>query len=276
MTPALASGAPAGLYRLLGGRLVSCPDDARSLAAADSWLLRDGAVRALDLHRARFDASCRARGVPDARLDAFWSGLDCLLPGTGAWFPRAELTAAGELRLRMRPAPALGTRLTASPYPGPDPRAEPRTKGPDLERLAQARAGAAAHGADEALLLSGEGFVLEGTTTSLLWWDGDTLCLPSAALPVLPGVTASLLVRLAREERVPVRYCHARLPDLSGREAWLVNALHGIRPVTAWRGVALAAGRPARAAAWSARLGALAAPAGRAAEPGGSPRAARR
>jgi branched-subunit amino acid aminotransferase/4-amino-4-deoxychorismate lyase len=272
VTPARASGASAGLYRLLGGRLVSCPDDdARCLAVADSWLLRDGAVRALDLHRARFDASCRARGVPDARLAAFWSGVDCLLPGTGAWFPRAELTAAGELRLR--PAPALGTGLTASPHPGPDPRAEPRTKGPDIERLARARAGAVAHGADEALLLSGAGFVLEGTTTSLLWWDGDTLCLPSAALPVLPGVTASLLVRLAREEQVPVRYCHARLPDLSGRETWLVNALHGIRPVTAWRGVALAAGRPARAAAWSARLGAQAAPTQRAAEPGGDPRA---
>lgn len=251
---------PVSLHRLQDGRLVRCPDDTGDLAVADSWLLRDGTVRALDLHRARFDASCRARGVPGHHLGAFWAELGWRLPRTGAWFPRAELTASGELRLRMRPAPPLGTRLTVRPHPGPDPRTEPRTKGPDLGRLAQVRAEAVAHGADEALLLSAEGFVLEGTTTSLLWWDGDTLCLPSASLPVVPGVTARLLVRLAREAQVRVRFCHARLADLSGQETWLVNALHGIRPVTAWRGVVLAVTEPARAARWSARLAAQAKP----------------
>jgi branched-subunit amino acid aminotransferase/4-amino-4-deoxychorismate lyase len=173
---------------------------------------------------------------------------------TGSWFPRAELSAAGQLYLRLRPSPPLGTGVTVRPHPDPDPRTDPRTKGPDIALLAEIRAQAAAHGADEALLLSAEGFVLEGTTTSLLWWDGDSLCLPGADLPVLQGVTSQVIVRLAEDAGIPVRHRRALLADLDGRESWMVNALHGLRPVTGWAGAPLRAASPARAPGWARRL----------------------
>src|ERR1039458_248493 len=51
------------------------------------------------------------------------------------------------------------------------------------------RQGAAAQGADEALLVSGSGTVLEGALSAVLWWRGDVLCAPPQSLPVLPSVT---------------------------------------------------------------------------------------
>jgi branched-subunit amino acid aminotransferase/4-amino-4-deoxychorismate lyase len=243
------------LYRLSDGRLVPSREDPGPPAVADSWLVNEGSTRALDLHRARFGASCRIRGISADQLDLFWAGLLSRLPMSGRWFPRAELSVAGQLYLRLRPSPPLGTQVTVWPYPGPDPRSDPRTKGPDLALLAEVRAQAAVHGADEALLLSADGYVLEGTTSNLLWWDGDTLCLPSDDLPVLPGVTSRVIVRLAEDDGIPVRRCRARLADLDGQESWLVNALHGLRPVTDWADAPLRAAPPARAADWARRLG---------------------
>ena len=244
------------LLTLVDDRLAPSERDPGEPLVADSWLVADGVVRAPDLHRARFDASCQARGVPGGSLRAFWNELPGWLPETGMWFPRAELSASHRLHLWVRPAPGLGTELTVWPSPGPDPRADPRTKGPDLAVLRRLRERAAAHGAGEALLTSAEGWVLEGATTSLLWWDGDALCLPATELPLLPGITSRLLVDIARAEGVRVWHRLARLEDLDGRETWMVNALHGLRPVTSWAGCPLRAAPAVRASRWAARLNA--------------------
>jgi len=253
------------VFTLAAGRLIRGEEPGPPVVA-DSWLVNDGATRALELHRARFDASCLARGVPVHRLGVFWAELVRSLPAAGRWFPRAELSASGDLHLRVRPAPPLGTRVTVWPYPSPDPRTDPRTKGPDIALLAQVRGQAAARGADEALLLSPDGFVLEGTTTSLLWWDGETLCLPGTGLPLLPGITSQVIVRLADAEGIRVSHRQARLADLDGRETWMVNALHGLRPVTGWSGVSLRAAPPDRAARWAVLLDKQCCPIGSAAD----------
>ena len=41
---------------------------------------------------------------------------------------------------------------------------------------------------------------------------------------------------------------------LSGCEVWLVNAVHGIRPVAAWSGGELQAGAATRAEGWQREL----------------------
>lgn len=94
------------------------------------------------------------------------------------------------------------------------------------------------------------GVVLEAANSSLLWWEGEELCLPDPELPVLPGVTVALVLRFAERHGVPVRYRRRRLADLSGREVWLANALHGIRPVTGWIGTDQPVGTPERCARW--------------------------
>ena len=224
-----------------GDRLVPAVGGDDPLLAADSWLVEHGRARGLALHAERFTRAC-AGTVPVARfwraaLDAlpvarFWRAALDALPRDADLFPRVELVGAGELRLRIRPAPARGTSVRVLAPGRPDPRRWPRRKGPDLARLERLRERARALGADDLLLTTAGGLLLESTTASLVWWEGETLCVPDEALPVLPGVTSRLIRAAAARAGVVVRPRRARLEDLHGHETWLVNALHGIRPGT--------------------------------------------
>ncbi|MFJ8001047.1 aminotransferase class IV [Streptomyces sp. NPDC096310] len=225
-----------------------------TLPAADSWLVTGGRVRALARHRERFLRACAETvELPHGQLAAFWQDMTAALPREGAWFPRVELAPPGRtplLRLRLRAAPPLTSQVRVWAQGQPDPRTVPRRKGPDLDTLAEVRRRAAAHGADEALLTSASGLVLEAAYSSVMWWEEDTLCVPSPALPVLAGVTTAVIRERARRARIPFVACERTVADLEGREVWLVNALHGIRPVTAWTGRPMRAGEATRAPEW--------------------------
>jgi branched-subunit amino acid aminotransferase/4-amino-4-deoxychorismate lyase len=240
------------------GRLVEAapgPAERLELAACDSWLVDEGAVRAIDRHRARFAAACVDACAPRSvigGLDAFWAAVLAALPRRGRWFPRVEALGpdAGTLALRIRPAPAPGATVRLWLGDPVDRRLVPRRKGPDLEDLVRRRGRAVVAGADEALLTTGGGLVLEGATTSLLWWEDGRLCLPAPGLRVLPGVTSGLLVERARELGVEVRRRRAPVARLAGREVWAVNALHGIRPVVNWPGEGVPVGPVEQAPGW--------------------------
>ncbi|HKF92334.1 MAG TPA: aminotransferase class IV [Acidimicrobiia bacterium] len=224
------------------------------LLAADSWLVDDGRVRAVDRHWARFSATCREHGVEPQALAAFRAEAERALPVGGRWFPRIELREDGELALQVRPAPPREPTVVAWIADVPDPRRAPRHKGPDLERLAALRERAAAHGADEAVLCDTGGRLLEGAFTSLLWWESETLWAVPDDAPVLPGITRGLLLELARERDTPVAQRRPAPQELAGRETWLVSALDGIRAVTRWAKRGPRAGDAPRAATWQRLL----------------------
>jgi branched-subunit amino acid aminotransferase/4-amino-4-deoxychorismate lyase len=234
--------------------LVPCELSDGPLLVADSWLVDEGTARGLERHYRRFASSCaRQADLAGAGLDAFWAAVCASLPRAGRWFPRVELSGdPGRplLSLRIRPAPSRAVAARVWINDGPDPRRFPGCKGPDLPALAGLRAKARAAGADEALLTSTEGFLLEAAHAGVLWWEADTLCLPEAGLPVLPSVTAALIRERASRLGVPVREVRLRPDDLDGREVWLVNALHGIRAVTAFIGYPAQPGRAHRAPRW--------------------------
>ena len=243
------------------------------VAAAESWLVDDGRARGLDRHWARFARGCAEAGLVIASPRA---AVEQALPAAGRWFPRVEARADGEVRLAVRPAPPRAPEVVAWVADGPDPRRAPRRKGPDLERLGALRAAAARHGADEALIRDGDGRLLEGAYTSLLWWEDDALCAVPGDAPILDGVTRALLLGLAADAGVEVRTRRPAPGDLDGCEVWLTSALHGIRAVTAWASgaagggvceadAAVHAGAARRAPEWQTRLEALAVPVGPAA-----------
>jgi branched-subunit amino acid aminotransferase/4-amino-4-deoxychorismate lyase len=234
------------------------------VAAAESWLVVDGRARGLDRHWARFAHGCAEAGLAIASPRA---AVEAALPPEGRWFPRVEARAGGDVRLAVRPAPPRLPEVVAWVADVPDPRRAPRRKGPDLERLGALRAAAARHGAGEALIADPDGRLLEGAYTSLLWWEHDALCAVPGDAPILEGVTRALLIEIAGDERIEVRFRRPAPADLDGREVWLTSALHGIRAVTDWVANGSGDTRPRagpaeRAAAWQARLDALAVPVG--------------
>ena len=204
------------------------------LLAADSWLVDDGRVRAVERHWARFEATCREHGVePDAlaELRAARRRERCRPAGAGSRASSCAPTASSPSRCVRRLA--REPTVVAWVADVADPRREPRRKGPDLERLAALRERAAAHGAGEALISDADGRLIEGAFTSLLWWEGETLCAVPDDAPILPGITRALLLELARDRGTPVAQRRPRPQELADRETWLVSALHGIRVVTA-------------------------------------------
>ncbi|MDX6252219.1 MAG: hypothetical protein QOF10_5579 [Kribbellaceae bacterium] len=204
-----------------------------SLLVADSFLVADGKVRGLALHRERFVDSCTALGRTGA--GEFFDDSLTRLPRFGRWFPRFELGEDG-LDLQVRPAPATGGRIRVAVHTGPDPRTNPLVKGPDLSGLGDLKAAAASeYGADEVLLLDTDGVAVEAAYSALAWWEDDILCFPPSDRPFLPSVTAHLLRDLAATRDIPTAERARTAKELADAdEVWLLNALHGIRPIHAW------------------------------------------
>jgi branched-chain amino acid aminotransferase len=95
-----------------------------------------------------------------------------------------------------------------------------------------------ATGADEALMLDAEGHLAEGATSNLFFVDGQALKTPSLDGPVLPGVTRSVVVDLARSEEIPVEEGTYTLDDVrNADEVFLTNTTWEIRPVETVDGI---------------------------------------
>jgi branched-subunit amino acid aminotransferase/4-amino-4-deoxychorismate lyase len=221
---------------------------------AESFRVSQGRTRGADLHRERFLAT--AGPLIDAGPRA-WASTGHAMPREGEWFPRIEIRrhspTSGPLLLHVRPAPPAQTEAVVATAPH-DPRTDPLTKGPDLDALGQLRAEVAPLGAGEAIILSREGFIVEGAWSSLVWWRPDgTLVHPSAGLARIPSVTAALLLRWAASAGVTIEARDARPDDLDGCELWVLSALHGLRVATSWVGgprLAVEPGRAVRGRAW--------------------------
>lgn len=99
------------------------------------------------------------------------------------------------------------------------------------EQFGRALTNARRIGAHDALLLTANGLVAEGTAWNLFWWDGTALCTPADALGILPGLGRRRVMELTtvREEQVPVA-------GLAGRSLFLVNAVRGIVEIAMFQG----------------------------------------
>jgi len=249
---------PGSRLRWAGASRFEAADEAGQLQVADSWLVADGRVRAFAAHTRRFSAACAELfGIETGTTREFMQAAAARLPAQGRWFPRAELAIASgtpRLQLWIRPAPPPGRTVRLWLPAVPDARTCPRIKGPDLDWLARQRAAAVAAGADEAVLLSPSGAVLEGATTTILWWRGDELCAPAEDAGVLPGITRLVLLDLAASIGASISFSSPVPAELAGLEVWAVNALHGIRPVTGWVGADIQPGPVRRAARWQRYL----------------------
>jgi branched-subunit amino acid aminotransferase/4-amino-4-deoxychorismate lyase len=231
--------------------------DATPIAVADSWLVEAGNVLALNLHRQRF-----LDNVPSDLHETakeFFPAAIAQLPRAGAWFPRVELRG-GEFFLQLRPAPELHRSAIVMSHAGDDPRTVPTVKGPDLNALGALVAAAHLQGADDTVLLTTEGYVIEGAYSAVLWWRGDILCGPPAELDRVDSVTARSVLTLARALGLDTHTEAVTPAELDGTEVWIVNALHGIRIVSGWVDGPELAEKPKRLEQWRTRLSALAHP----------------
>ncbi|MDL2283728.1 aminotransferase class IV [Oxalobacter sp. OttesenSCG-928-P03] len=220
------------------GQLRPVEDMPEKLLVADSFFVDNGLARAPELHRNRFIESSKIlAGIPARELDRFWQLAMQAIPATGQWFPRVELLFSKKqpaLQIRLRPAPARRNEARLILCGTPDKRARPRHKGPDITWLTARRNTAADMGADEGILCTPSQYLLEGLFSTIMWWEGETLCQTPLSRRILPSVTAKLVRQIAADRGIPVAFRFKRYHELNGCRTWVVNALHGIRSAADW------------------------------------------
>lgn len=186
---------------------------------------RGGRLPWLDRHMARLRASVAALGFAEPPHDIL--DLARIAVGPGDRVVRLELRDGHvELSTRgMNAERAVAVVVSDEPYT-PYPHKTTRR-----EQFTRALASARRTGAHDALLVTTDGYVAEGTAWNLFWWDSATLYTPAQELGVLPGIGRSRVTELTgvEEARVPVS-------ALAGRSLFLVNAVRGIVEVGSLQG----------------------------------------
>jgi len=178
----------------------------------------------------------RWRGVATELLLQNGHGDDvlrlCLLRAAGGDHVVFETRARGPVG-RVLLVPTVVERATELP-PG-DLKAFPRTFYDAVRQQAQDA------GADDGLVVGGDGDVLE-TAIANLWLRLDgTWITPPLDGRVLPGIARGLLLERARAAGVPVAEARCSLGDLHRAQALAVsNAVHGPRPAQLLDGPAAA------------------------------------
>lgn len=115
-------------------------------------------------------------------------------------------------------------RLTASPF----------ATIKHNHKLAQvlAKDEALAAGADDAILLDGDGYVIEASSSNLLAWSGGEWLTPDLRDAGLPGTA---LARIAAQ--IPVSKQALKGPELAAmQEIYCCNAVIGVVPIEQWQG----------------------------------------
>ncbi|PJJ99157.1 aminotransferase [Lysobacteraceae bacterium NML91-0213] len=247
-----------------GGDAGQAPDDPKAAGHFTTLQVRGGLVQGRDLHLLRLRNASREMygGGPGRRglrsvvrrglAEAGRAGRDCTLrvlvrpepadagPGDGSVFSPpfecAHLQRPGVVPPAQRvdieveaprevPASALRLRSHRGLRAWPD--VKHLATGPQL----RARAAAMAAGFDDALLVSGDGHIAEGTFWNIAFWDGSVLTWPMA--PALAGVTSWRLHMALPGAGIAERRAPVGLGDLAGQRAALAVNSRGIQEVAA-------------------------------------------
>jgi branched-subunit amino acid aminotransferase/4-amino-4-deoxychorismate lyase len=186
-------------------------------------------------------AAIGAAGRPDAVLRCLWT------PGREGLGRPTGLALVSTLPPDLEERRARGFRLAVVGW-APGHRLAATKSTSYAENLA-AQHEAQQHGADDALLVTADGTVLEAPTANVWFREGRRLLTPALAQPILAGVTRAAVRELAAaagyelEEGV---YPLARVA--AADEVFLSSSVRELMPVVALDGTPVGDGRPGEAA----------------------------
>lgn len=194
----------------------------------ETMRVRNGRIPLLPRHLARLERSLRELGLSRPSQDL--AALVTPFSATGDAVLRVEVRD-GRASVTVRALPPMDAPvvITASqphrPYPHKTTdRACFLDAGDEAERAK----------ADDAVLLTHDGFVAEGTVWSVFWWDGEALRTPTLDLGILPGIGRARVLELAGR----VDQGRFAREQLVGRSLFLTNAVRGVVAIASLDGSA--------------------------------------
>ena len=197
----------------------------------ETMRVHDGRIPFLERHLARLGRSLGELRLPKPSQDVV--ALVQPFAATGEAVLRLEVRD-GRASVTVRELPPLAppTLITAS-----EPHQSYPHKTTERDCFTDAGREAEVAEADDALLLTPEGWVAEGTVWTVFWWDGDALRTPALDLGILPGVGRTRVLELVKRADQG-RY---RKQALAGKSLFLTNAVRGIVPIASLDGAAVPA-----------------------------------
>ena len=209
------------------GLLYVCGVETAGYGLIETMRVRDGRIPFLERHLTRLDRSLGELGLARPARDV--AALVTPFAGTGNAVLRVEV-CDGRATVTVRELPPLAPPavLTASEPHEPYPR-----KTTQRDCFVDAALEADVGEADDALLLTPEGWVAEGTVWNVFWWNGDWLRTPALDVGILPGIGRARVLELVTGVE------HGRYPEqaLVGKSLFLTNAVRGIVPIASLDGV---------------------------------------
>jgi 4-amino-4-deoxychorismate lyase len=230
------------------GAAAVCADDplfARGDGVFETVLVRDGRPCLLEAHLARLGSSAALVGLTPPE-PARWRGA--IDDAVGQW------SSVGEAVLRMvhgrgrdgamvgfvtvSPVPARvaaarrdgvsavtldrGVSVASTAAPWSVAAAKSVSYAANVAALRQA----ARQGADDAVYLSSDGFVLEGPRSTVVVYADGAFLTPPTSLPILAGTTVAAFFAVARERGLACDQAMLRLTDIVAAQGlWLLSSV---------------------------------------------------
>lgn len=205
------------------------------MAIFETMRVRDGEIPLLGRHMERFSRNQEAMG-----LELLPSDCRRRLESTASERPDDHVVRVewdgSELDIETRDLPQPGKLalvVSSVIHPGY------LIKTTDREPFDRARREARALGADEAILLTRDGFLAEGTIFSVGWFAADVLMLPALSLKILPGIGRARVLECAARLGMEVAEGMFLPEKLRDRPAFATTSVRGVVGVSTLDGVPL-------------------------------------
>src|SRR3989440_3897085 len=194
--------------------------------------VREERIPFLDRHLARLGRSPGGLGLPKPSQDV--PALVRPFAATGDALLRVEVRD-GRASVTVRGLPSAAPPVV---IPASEPHRPYPHKTTERDCFTDAGKEAEVAEADDALLLTPEGWIAEGTVWTVFWWDGDALRTPALELGILRGIGRARVLELVQrlvQGRYPAR-------ELAGKSLFLTNAVRGTLTTASLDGPAVPAG----------------------------------
>ena len=198
----------------------------------------------LEAHFDRMAAGAAAIGIAPPPREAFRVGIAALLAACGLRDARVRLvltaglpggTPSASATAEPAPPPPRPAVLVLAPPRAAVPLADVKLVGSIASRLA--RDAAVATGADDALFVTPDGRLLEGTRSNVFVVAGDRLCTPPTDGTILRGVTRDVVREVAAAAGIPCLEGPVPVSTLgSAREVFCTGSVAELWPVAEVRG----------------------------------------
>jgi branched-subunit amino acid aminotransferase/4-amino-4-deoxychorismate lyase len=188
----------------------------------ETMRVREGRIPFLARHLSRLERSLQQLGLSQPSQDV--AALVQPFAETGDAVLRVEVRD-GRASVTVRELPGLGAPAVITVSQLHQPYSHKTTERACFVNAAEQAEQA---GGDDALLLTPDGLVAEGTVWTLGWWQGDRLRTPTLELGILPGIGRARVLELVPQVIEEGRYPRA---GLAGKSLFLTNAVRGVVPI---------------------------------------------